>query len=176
MLPASRLKFLRRCSHAYLPLYDARLNEEACFYRADKRHFHTASFEPDDGNDQFLDDASRFLHWARRLFDRLVSEHPTVARQEFGFWSGSDPFFFAKLKIYGARYGDIIPAEDASSALLDLSKNAFGTNITAASSCAHSTHDGWTFQKPRGYRSKNAWSPVATGGLMRPMKSFSRAR
>jgi hypothetical protein len=92
---------------------------------ADKRYFHTASFEPDDGNDPFLDDASRFLHWARRLFDRLASEHPTVARQEFRLWSANDPFFFAKLKIYGARYGDIIPGEDASNALLTLSQECF---------------------------------------------------
>ena len=92
----------------------------------DTQYWRTASFVPaDEPGDRYLDDASQFLHWVRELFDRLATELPDVARDELRRWPLDEPYFFAKLAIYGCGLVGLADGRAAAHALLGIPDEPF---------------------------------------------------
>jgi hypothetical protein len=90
------------------------------------RYWHTASFDPpEQAGDRYLNDASRYLHWVRALFDRMVLEHPDVARNELRRWPADDQYFFNKLKIYAWMNRNLVAGHEAASGIVSLSESGF---------------------------------------------------
>jgi hypothetical protein len=91
-----------------------------------QKYWRTASFVGDDvPGSRYLNDASKYLHWTRELFDRLATEVPDVARDELRRWPIAEPYFFAKLAIYGWGLADLTDASEAGEALLGLPDERF---------------------------------------------------
>jgi hypothetical protein len=89
-------------------------------------YWRTASFHATEGaGKRYLNDASRYLHWIRALFDRLCSEHPAVARREVRGWPADDPYFFTKLTIYAWMNPALIPGDETAVGILSLSDSGF---------------------------------------------------
>jgi hypothetical protein len=72
-----------------------------------------------------LNNASKYLHWTRELFDRLAAELPDVARDELRRWPVAEPYFFAKLSIYAWGIADLTDALEAAQALLRIPDEQF---------------------------------------------------
>jgi hypothetical protein len=91
-----------------------------------KQYWRTASFvESDEPGTRYLNDASKYLHWTRHLFDRLATESPEEARDELRRWPVADPYFFAKLAIYGWGLVGLTDAREAAQALLGIPDEQF---------------------------------------------------
>ena len=92
----------------------------------DTRYWHTTTFHPaEEMGDHSPNEASRFLHWARVLFDSLAVEHPDVARDELRRWPSDDVYFFNKLRIYVWMRPDLVAGHEAASGILSLSEDGF---------------------------------------------------
>jgi hypothetical protein len=91
-----------------------------------RKYWRTASFVPDeDPGDRYLNDASKYLHWVRELFDRLSTEHPDVARDELGRWPVGEPYFFAKLAIYAWGLAGLTDGRTAAHGMLGMPDDQF---------------------------------------------------
>jgi hypothetical protein len=92
----------------------------------DRKYWRTASFVPaDEPGNRYLNDASKYLHWTRELFDRLATELPEVARDELRRWPVAEPYFFAKLAIYAWSLVDLTDAPEAAQALIGIPDEQF---------------------------------------------------
>jgi hypothetical protein len=72
-----------------------------------------------------LNGADTYLLWIVALFDRLIAEHPFMARREAESWPCEDPFFFAKLAIYAWMNVALFSGAEAAQGLLSLSCDNF---------------------------------------------------
>jgi len=92
----------------------------------DSRYWHTTTFHPtEEMGDHYLNEASRFLHWARALFDGLAVERSDVASDELRRWPSDDIYFFNKLRIYAWMRPDLVTGHEAASGILSLSEKGF---------------------------------------------------
>jgi hypothetical protein len=60
-----------------------------------------------------------------RLFDRLASEQPELARAEVDLWPKDDEFFFDKLRIYALKKEDLFSVHECAEGIVALSDQAF---------------------------------------------------
>lgn len=83
--------------------------------------------EDDDDEDgrSYLSEASKYVFWAKGLFDRLAVEHPQAARMELSAWPTSEPYFFSRLAIYAWTKPGILSGPEVARALTDLPKVTF---------------------------------------------------
>jgi hypothetical protein len=87
----------------------------------DTAFWHTASFHPESKpGDVYFADVDRYLSLVVRLFDRLASESPDVARLEVSRWPLQEEFFFDKLRIYAGMRREVLTGEDVVSWLVSL--------------------------------------------------------
>jgi hypothetical protein len=90
------------------------------------RYWRTASFSAtEEPGSRYLNDALKYLHWVRELFDRLAAELPDVARNELNRWPVDEPFFFAKLAIYAWGLAGLADERAAAHGLLRLPDDRF---------------------------------------------------
>jgi hypothetical protein len=90
------------------------------------RYWRTASFSAsDEPGSRYLNDASKYFHWVRELFDRLSTELPDVARNELNRWPVDEPYFFAKLAIYAWGLAGLADERAAAQGLLGLPNDQF---------------------------------------------------
>jgi hypothetical protein len=75
--------------------------------------------EEEDGR-RYLNEASKYVLWAKGLFDRLAAEHPHAARMELLTWPTSEPHFFSRLTIYAWMKPGILSGPEVARALTDL--------------------------------------------------------
>ena len=92
----------------------------------DTRYWRTASFLPaNDPGTRYLDDASKYFHWVRDLFDRLAVESHSAAREEVRRWRQNDKYFFNKFRIYAWMKPDVITGREVAQGILALADEAF---------------------------------------------------
>jgi hypothetical protein len=92
----------------------------------DTSYWRTPSFDPpEQAQRQYHNGLSRYLHWLRALFDRLVAEHPAIARAEIRSWPSDDPHLFGKLKIYAWMNPALIPGDETAAGILSLPEDSF---------------------------------------------------
>lgn len=92
----------------------------------DRKYWRTASFvSAEEPGNRYLNDASKYLHWVRELFDRLSAELPDVARDELHRWPAEEPYFFAKLAIYAWGLADLVDGRAVAHGLLGLPDEQF---------------------------------------------------
>ena len=92
----------------------------------DKKYWRTASFvSAEEPGNRYLNDASKYLHWVRELFDRLSAELPSIARDELYRWPVAEPYFFAKLAIYAWGLAGVADGRAAAHGLLGLPDDQF---------------------------------------------------
>lgn len=90
------------------------------------RYWRTASFLPDEEpGTRYLNDASKYFHWVRDLFDRLTRESSSIARNEMRRWRHHEKYFFDKFRIYAWMKAELIPSREVAEDLLSLSDEAF---------------------------------------------------
>jgi len=68
---------------------------------------------------------SGYLIFFASLFERLIQLNPDGARQEFAAWRVNDETIFARLRIWAARYDQLVSTEDFAHLMRDLGDDAF---------------------------------------------------
>jgi hypothetical protein len=91
-----------------------------------KQYWRTASFLPgDEPGSRYLDEASKYFHWVRTLFDRLAAKSNSVASDEVRRWRDGEKYFFDKFRIYAWMNPALIPGREVAEGVLRLSEDAF---------------------------------------------------
>ena len=118
-------------------LHDRRLSREIDRNTGERR----ALSQPRPGS-RYLNDASKYLHWVRELFDCLATELPAVARDELHRWPADEPYFFAKLAIYAWGLAGLTDGEQLHTRCLEYRTTGSGRTVIVANCFTPSARDG----------------------------------
>jgi len=90
------------------------------------RWWQTATFHPEHKpGDHYLSGSDRYILRVVSFFDRLVTEHPDIARAEVAQWPKNEPFFFDKLKIYSMMKSDLFSGHECAEGIFSLSADGY---------------------------------------------------
>lgn len=90
------------------------------------RFWKTETFYPEDKPGRTnITEASAYLLWFRRLFDRMVRSYPELAKADTTMWQKEEPFFFNKLRLYAWSFSELSSGEDVANGLLSQSDISF---------------------------------------------------